>query len=149
MSLVEQINEDVKTAMKNQDKEKLNVIRMVKSALQIAKINSKHELSDEEAIDVIEKQIKMRNDSVEEFTRAGRDDLVKQYTDEITILKAYMPKQLTEEEVMAIIDEVFKEVNPTSPKQMGLIMKGVTPKVKGKYDMKEISNLIKEKLSNL
>ena len=88
MSLVEQINEDVKTAMKNQDKEKLNVIRMVKSALQIAKINSKHELSDEEAIDVIEKQIKMRNDSVEEFTRAGRDDLVKQYTDEITILKA-------------------------------------------------------------
>lgn len=149
MSLVEQINEDVKTAMKNQDKEKLNVIRMVKSALQMAKINLKHDLSDEEAIDVIEKQIKMRNDSVEEFLKAGRDDLVKQYSDEISILKTYMPEQLSKEEVLSIIDEVFNEIKPTSPKQMGLIMKGVTPKVKGRYDMKEISSIIKEKLNNL
>ena len=149
MSLVEQINEDVKTAMKNQDKEKLNVIRMVKSALQMAKINLKHDLSDEEAIDVIEKQIKMRNDSVEEFLNAGRDDLVKQYSDEISILKTYMPEQLSKEEVLSIIDEVFNEIKPTSPKQMGLIMKGVTPKVKGRYDMKEISSIIKEKLNNL
>ena len=149
MSLVEQINEDVKTAMKNQDKEKLNVIRMVKSALQMAKINLKHDLSDEEAIDVIEKQIKMRNDSVEEFSRAGREDLVAQYTSEIDILKTYMPEQLSKEDVEKIINNAFDEVNPTSPKQMGLIMKNVTPKVKGRYDMKEISNIIKEKLSNL
>ena len=135
--------------MKNQDKEKLNVIRMVKSALQMAKINLKHDLSDEEAIDVIEKQIKMRNDSVEEFLKAGRDDLVKQYSDEISILKTYMPEQLSKEEVLSIIDEVFNEIKPTSPKQMGLIMKGVTPKVKGRYDMKEISSIIKEKLNNL
>ena len=149
MSLVEQINEDVKTAMKNQDKEKLNVIRMVKSALQMAKINLKHDLSDEEAIDVIEKQIKMRNDSVEEFSRAGREDLVAQYTSEIDILKTYMPEQLSKEDVERIINDAFNEVKPTSQKQMGLIMKTVTPKVKGRYDMKEISNIIKEKLSNL
>ena len=149
MSLVEQINEDVKTAMKNQDKEKLNVIRMVKSALQMAKINLKHDLSDEEAIDVIEKQIKMRNDSIEEFKKAARDDLIKQYTDEINILKVYMPEQLSYEEVVSIIEDAFNEIKPTSPKQMGLIMKNITPKVKGKYDMKEISNIIKEKLSSL
>ena len=149
MSLVEQINEDVKTAMKNQDKEKLNVIRMVKSALQMAKINLKHDLSDEEAIDVIEKQIKMRNDSIEEFKKAARDDLIKQYTDEINILKVYMPEQLSYEEVVSIIEDAFNEIKPTSSKQMGLIMKNITPKVKGKYDMKEISNIIKDKLSNL
>ena len=149
MSLVEQINEDVKTAMKEQDKEKLSVIRMVKSALQMAKINLKHDLSDEEAIDVIDKQIKMRNDSVEEFKKAGRDDLVKQYTDEISILKTYMPEQLSLEEVNKIIDEAFSEVNPTSQKEMGLVMKNVTPKVKGRYDMKEVSSIIRERLSNL
>ena len=149
MSLTEQINEDVKAAMKNQDKEKLNVIRMVKSALQMAKINLKHDLSDEEAIDVIQKQIKMRDDSVEEFSRAGREDLVSQYKSEIEILKTYMPEQLSKEEVEKIINDAFNEVNPTSQKQMGLIMKTVTPKVKGRYDMKEISNIIKEKLSNL
>ena len=149
MSLVEQINEDVKTAMKNQDKDKLNVIRMVKSALQMAKINLKHDLSDEEAVDVIEKQIKMRNDSIEEFKKANREDLVKQYQAEIDVLKVYMPEQLDINEVMHIIDDVFSKIQPTSPKQMGLIMKEVTPKVKGRFDMKEISSIIKDKLSNL
>ncbi len=148
MSLVEQINEDVKAAMKSQDKDKLNVIRMVKSALQMAKINLKHDLSDEEAIDVIDKQIKMRNDSIAEFEKAGRNDLVEQYKSEVEILKTYMPEQLTKEEVTKIIDEAFKEINPTSPKEMGLVMKNVTPKVKGRYDMKEISSMIKERLNN-
>lgn len=149
MSLVEQINEDVKTAMKIQDKEKLNVIRMVKSALQLAKINLKHDLSDEEAVDVIDKQIKMRNDSIEEFKKANRDDLVEQYQSEVEILKSYMPEQLSKDEVIKIIDDAFSSINPTSPKQMGLIMKDITPKVKGRYDMKEISSIIKEKLNNL
>ncbi len=147
MSLVEQINEDVKTAMKEQNKEKLNVIRMVKSALQMAKINLKHDLSDEEAIEVIEKQIKMRKDSIEEFINAKRDDLVNQYESEIKILKTYMPEPLSKDEIMKIIEDAFNEIKPTSPKQMGLIMKTVTPKVKGRYDMKEISSIIKEKIN--
>lgn len=149
MSLVEQINEDVKTAMKEQDKEKLSVIRMVKSALQMAKINLKHDLSDEEAIDVIDKQIKMRNDSITEFEKAGREDLAKQYKKEIDVLKTYMPEELSLDDVTKIIDEAFKEINPTSQKEMGLIMKTVSPKVKGRYNMKEISDIIKNKLSNL
>ncbi len=149
MSLVEKINEDVKQAMKSQDKEKLNVIRMVKSAIQLSKIELKHELSDEEVIDVIAKQIKMRKDSIEEFSKASREDLVKQYEGEIEILKEYMPEQLSKDEVLQIIDEAFLNLQPTSPKQMGLIMKEVTPKVTGKFDMGEVSKIIKDRLNTL
>lgn len=149
MSLVEKINNDMKLAMKSQDKEKLNVIRMVKSAVQLAKIELKHDLSDEEVVDVVAKQIKMRKDSMEEFTKAKRMDLVEQYQHEVEILNEYMPEQLSQEEVIKIIDKVFEEIQPTSPKQMGLIMKEVSPKVRGKFDMGEVSKIIKEKLSNL
>lgn len=149
MNLVEKINDDVKQAMKSQDKEKLSVVRMVKSAVQLAKIELKHDLSDEEVIDVVAKQIKMRKDSIEEFTKAERNDLVEQYQREVEILNEYMPEQLSSEEVTKIIEEVFDKIKPTSPKQMGLIMKEITPKVKGKFDMGEISKIIKEKLNNL
>ena len=149
MTLVERINEDMKLAMKAQDKETLNVVRMIKSAIQMAKIELKHELTDEEVVDVVSKQIKMRKDSIVEFSKASRDDLVEQYNKEITILNKYMPEQLSYDEVVKIIEDAFTLINPTSQKQMGLIMKEVNPKVKGKYDMGEVSKLIKDKLSNL
>lgn len=149
MLLIEKINEDMKTAMKAQDKETLNVIRMVKSAVQLSKIELKHELSDEEVVDVISKQIKMRKDSITEFEKASRDDLANQYNREIDILNKYMPEQLSVDEVNKIIDEAFALINPTSPKQMGLIMKEVNPKVRGKFDMGEVSKLIKDKLNNI
>lgn len=149
MSLINQINEDMKLAMKSQDKEKLSVVRMLKSAIQMASIELKHDLSDEEVIDVVAKQIKMRKDSIAEFEKASREDLVAQYKSEVEILNSYMPEQLSLEEVTKIIDEVFANVNPTSPKQMGLIMKEVNPKVRGKFDMGEVSKIIKDKLSNL
>lgn len=148
MSLAERITEDVKIAMKNQDKEKLNVIRMVKSAIQLAKIEAKHDLSDEEVIDVISKQIKMRKDSIVEFEKASRTDLAENYRKEIEILKEYMPEQLSIEKVKEIIDNAFVKIKPTSPKQMGMIMKEVTPQIKGKFDMGEVSKIIKEKLSS-
>ena len=147
MTLAERINDDVKTAMKSQDKEKLNVIRMVKSAIQLAKIEAKHDLSDEEVIDVISKQIKMRKDSIVEFEKASRTDLAEAYKREIDILSEYMPEPLSKEEVEKIIEEVFVKINPTSPKQMGLIMKEVSPLVKGKFDMGEVSKMIREKLN--
>lgn len=149
MTLVERINEDMKLAMKSQDKETLKVVRMIKSAVQLAKIELKHELSDEEVVDVVAKQIKMRKDSIVEFTKASRTDLAEEYGREIDILNKYMPEQLTKEEVEKIIDEAFNLINPTSQKQMGLIMKEVNPKVRGKYDMGEVSKLIKDKLSTL
>lgn len=149
MTLVEIINEDMKLAMKSQDKDTLKVVRMIKSAVQLAKIELKHDLSDEEVVDVVAKQIKMRKDSIVEFAKASRNDLVEEYSREIDILNKYMPEQLTKEEVEKIIDEAFSLVNPTNQKQMGLIMKEVNPKVRGKYDMGEVSKLIKDKLSNL
>lgn len=149
MNLVDKINEDMKNAMKAKDKETLAVIRMVKSAVQLATIESKHDLTDEEVIDVVSKQIKMRKDSIAEFEKANRTDLADQYNKEITILNKYMPEQLSKEEVEKIIDEAFNLINPTSPKQMGLIMKEVNPKLKGKFDMGEVSKMIKDKLSSL
>lgn len=149
MTLVERINEDMKAAMKSQDKETLSVVRMIKSAIQLSKIELKHELSDEEVVDVVAKQIKMRKDSIAEFSKASRDDLVEQYNREIDILNKYMPEQLSLDEVNKIIDEAFNLVNPTSQKQMGLIMKEVNPKVRGKFDMGEVSKIIRDKLSNL
>ena len=149
MSLVTKINDDMKLAMKSQDKEKLSVIRMLKSAIQLVSIEKKHDLSDEEVIEVLSKQIKMRKDSVLEFSKANREDLANQYNKEIDIIMAYMPEQLDINDVVNIIDEAINKVNPTSAKQMGLIMKEVTPQVKGKFDMGEVSKIIKEKLSNL
>lgn len=149
MTLIDRLNDDMKAAMRAQEKETLNVIRMVKSAVQLAKIELKHDLTDEEVIDVVSKQIKMRKDSIAEFSKANRDDLVAQYNKEIDILNEYMPEQLSLEEVEKIIDEAFSVVNPTSQKQMGLIMKEVNPKVRGKFDMGEVSKIIKDKLINL
>ena len=107
MTLTERINNDLKEAMKSKDSFRLGVIRMVKGAMQLAKPNPREELTDDDVIAVISKQIKMRNDSINEFTKAGREDLVEQNKKEIEVLKAYMPEQLTEEELIEIIDKVF------------------------------------------
>ena len=141
-----QILEDLKTAMKNQDKERLSVIRMVKGAIQMSELNKKHELTDEEVIDVITKEIKSRKDSINEFKKGGREDLITKTQSEIDILSAYLPKQLTVDELNEIIDNVFALVNPTSAKDMGKVMKTLTPKVKGKADMGLVSKIVKEKI---
>lgn len=145
----EQILNDLKNAMKNQDKEALVVIRGIKGAMQLEEINKKHELTDEEVVDVVAKQIKMRKESIIEFEKGNRDDLKDQALKEIAILNQYMPEQLSKEEVLNIIDEAFVTIAPTSQADMGKIMREVTPKLKGKADMKEVSTLIKEKLANL
>ena len=146
MTLSERINNDLKEAMKSKDSFRLSVIRMVKGAMQLAKPNPREELTDDDVITVISKQIKMRNDSIKEFEAAGRSDLVEQNKKEIEILNPYMPKQLSEEELTEIIDKVFEEVKPTSQKDMGLIMKNISPLVKGKADMSLVNKLVKERL---
>ena len=146
MPLSEKINNDLKEAMKNKDSFRLGVIRMIKGAMQLAKPNPREELTDEDVIMVISKQIKMRKDSIKEFATAGRSDLVEQNEKEIEILNTYMPKQLTEEELNEIIDKAFEEVKPSSPKDMGLLMKTISPLVKGKADMSLVNKLVKERL---
>jgi len=145
----ERILNDLKEAMKNQDKELLSVIRMVKGAISLDEIDKKRELNDDEIIDVISKQIKTRKESIVEFEKGNRTDLIEKTQSEIEILNKYMPEQLSEEEIMEEINKVFEEINPTGMSDMGKIMGKVTPIFRGKADMSFVSKVIKEKLSNI
>ncbi len=144
--MVEKLKQDMVEAMKNKEKDRLTVIRMVKAAMDQEHIDRKKEINDELLIDVVNKQIKMRKDSIAEFEKGGRSDLVEKTQSEIDMLMAYLPEQLSSEEVVKIIDEIFAEVKPEGQKDMGKVMKEATAKLKGKADMKEVSNIIKEKL---
>lgn len=145
----ERILNDLKEAMKNQDKKTLAVIRMVKGAMQMEELNKKAELTDDEVISLIAKQIKTRKESIVEFEKGNRQDLIDATNEEIEILNKYMPEQLSDEEINKIIDEIFEEVKPTSIRDMGKIMGTANSKLKGRADMGVVSSIIKEKLNNL
>ena len=142
----EKLLNDLIQAMKKQDKETLSVLRMVKGAIQLEEINNKHELTDDEFIGVVSKQIKTRKESITEFEKANRTDLIEQNKREIEILNKYMPEQLSEEEVLKVINEAFDTIKPESSKDMGKIMGHVTPILKGKADMSFVSKTIKDRL---
>lgn len=144
--MIEKLEKDTIEAMKNKDKDKLTVLRMVKAALKQEQIDHKKEINDDLLIDVVNKQIKMRKDSITEFEKGGRQDLVDKTQQEIDTLMVYLPEQLSHEEVEKIIDEIFAEVQPTGPKDMGKVMGPAQAKLKGKADMKEVSTIIREKL---
>ena len=145
--MFERIKSDMIKAMKEQDKFRLSVIRMIKASIDKERIDKKIEITDEVVIDVLAKELKTREESRLEFSRAGRTDLVEGLDKEIAIIKEYLPEPLTEEEIDKIIDEAFKETEASSIKDMGKVMKVVTPLVKGRCDMKEVSSKIKAKLS--
>lgn len=144
----ERILNDIMTAMKNKDKDRLSVLRMVKGAIQLEEINKKKELNDDEIINVLSKQIKTRKESILEFQKGQRQDLIEQTEKEIKLLNEYMPEPLSDEEVEEIIDEAISEVNPQSPSDMGKVMKLLTPKLTGKTDMSNVSRLVKERISS-
>ena len=144
--MVEKLDKDMIEAMKSKDKDRLVVIRMVKAALKQEQIDHKKEINDDLLIDFINKQIKMRKDSIIEFEKGNRTDLVEKTQKEINVLMAYLPEQLSTEEVEKIINEIFEEVKPESQKDMGKVMKEAQAKLKGKADMKEVSTIIREKL---
>ncbi len=144
------IDDDLKNAMKEKDTFKLSVLRMLKSALQLEKIAKKHELDDNEIITVIKKQVKLRKDSILEYKKYNKEESVKDLEKEIEILSVYLPEEMSIEEINALIDEVFKDTNPSSIKDMGNVMKLVNEKIAGKNaDMSLISKTVKEKLSAL
>ncbi len=141
----EQIATDFKEAMKNGDKFTLSVLRMLKSALQMEQINKKHELNDEEIIAVIKKQVKVRKDSISEYQKYSKDDLVASLEQEIKVLDKYLPEEMTEEEIDKVISEVFEELNPTSMKDMGGIMKELNTRITN-ADMSLVSKKVRERL---
>ena len=144
--MVEQLEKDMIEAMKAKEKDRLTVIRMVKAALKQEQIDHKKEVNDDLLIDVVNKQIKMRKDSITEFEKGGRQDLIDATQAEIDILMKYLPEQLSSEKVEKIINEIFDEVKPEGQKDMGKVMKEAQAKLKGKADMKEVSSIIREKL---
>ena len=147
MNLVEQLDKDMIEAMKNHEKERLTVIREIKAGMKQANIDQKKEISDELLIEVVSRGIKTRKESIKEFEKGNRNDLVEKTQNEIEVLSKYLPKQLSEEEILALIEKVFAEVNPTGIKDMGKVMGTITPFVKGKADMVVVSNLIRERLN--
>ena len=145
----ERIMIDLKNAMKNQNKDLLNVVRMVKGAIQLEEISKKRELTDEEVVVVISKQIKTRKETITDLEKSGRTDLIKQTEKEISILEKYMPAMMSEDEINKVIDEVFNEVNPTSVADTGKIMSKISPLLKGKADMSLVNKLVKDRLNSL
>ena len=141
------ILKDLISAMKSQDKDKLSVLRMVKGSMQLEEIKVGHQLDDSDMGVLIAKEIKSRIESIEEFKKGARQDLIDKTQKEIDILNTYMPKQLSEEEVSSEINKVFEELKPASIKDMGKVMAALTPTLKGKTDMGHVSTLIREKLS--
>jgi uncharacterized protein YqeY len=147
--MYDKIKSDIVSAMKEKDTLKLQTLRGVKGEIDLAHIDKKVEINDELVTDVLSHQIKTRKESIAEFEKGNREDLVNKTNDEINLLLSYLPEQLTEEELVKLIDEVIAKVNPTSQKEMGLVMKEINPLVKGKADMKVVSTMIKDKLANL
>lgn len=147
MSLLERLNADMKQAMKDKDKTKLSVIRMIKSALQNEQIKSGKELTEDEVLSVLNRERKQRKDSLQEFIKAGRDDLVAAVEAELEVLATYMPEQLSEEELRKIVQQVIAETGATSKKEMGKVMSAIMPRVKGKADGALVNKLVQELLS--
>lgn len=147
MSLLEQLNQDMKEALKNKEKVKLSVIRMLKAALKNEEIKLQRTLTEEDVLTVLSREMKQRKESLEEFTKAGREDLVQQLEEEIEILKTYMPEQLSEEELKELISQTIAETGASSMADMGKVMGAIMPKVRGKADGALVNRLVREMLS--
>jgi uncharacterized protein YqeY len=148
LSLLERLNHDMKQAMKNREKEKLSVIRMLKAALQNEAIKlGKSELAEDEELTVLSREVKQRKDSLQEFQNAGREDLVEKIQTELTYVSEYMPKPLTEDELEQIVTETIAEVNASSKADLGKVMSAIMPKVKGKADGSLVNKLVQKHLS--
>lgn len=143
MSLMEKLTADMKEAMKQGEKERLSVIRLVRGAVRQAEIDGKKILSDDEVIGVITKEVKMRRDSIEEFERGKRADLVKKAEEEISLLMPYLPSQLSIDEVKKIVEEAVAEVGATTAKDMGKVMGALIPRVKGRADGKLVNEIVR------
>lgn len=147
MSLSEQIMSDMKEAMKSRDKIKLNTVRMIKSALMNEKIKVGHDLTPDEELTVLNREKKQREESIEDFTKAKREDLAEDTKKELAVVESYMPKQLSKEELEELVTESIKEAGATSKSEFGKVMKVLMPKIKGKADGKVASDAVRNHLN--
>lgn len=144
MSLKEQLFADLKSAMKEKDTIRKDTVQLIRSGILQIEKDKKIDLDDEGIIDVIAKQLKSRRDSLPDYEKSGRTDLIEKLNKEIEILLNYLPEQLSESDIQSIIEETISEIGATSMKDMGKVMAAVTPKVKGRADGKVVSSYVKE-----
>ncbi len=147
MSLEERLMDEMKQAMKSNDKARLSTIRMIRTAVKNKEIDLRNKLDDDEIMRVIQGMVRKCEESVEQFKAGGRMDLVEKETKEIEILRSYLPQALSKEDVIRMIDESIRETEASSLKDLGKVMKSVMPKLTGKADGKLINQLVKERLS--
>ncbi len=149
MALTDTVLSDMTAAMKNQEKFELSVLRMLKSALQMEKISLKHDLSDEEAMVVIKRQVKQRKDSISEYEKYGKTEEVESLNKEIAVLSKYLPEEVSEEKINETLDAIFLELKPESMKDMGRVMKEATARLGAGADGSLVSKLVRERLNKL
>jgi uncharacterized protein YqeY len=147
MGLEERLVEEMKSAMKSNEKVRLSTIRMIRSSIKNKEIELRKPLDDEAIQKVIQGMVRKGEESLEQFKLGGRMDLVEKESKEIEILKSYLPQSLTQEEMIKIVDQTIQEAQATSLKDLGKVMKSVMPKLEGKADGKLINQLVKERLS--
>ncbi|GAB6933154.1 GatB/YqeY domain-containing protein [Calditerricola satsumensis] len=148
MSLIERLTEDMKQAMKAKDAVRLSVIRMARSAIKNEEIEKGRPLTDDDVIAVLHRELKQRRDSLHEFEKAGRQDLVDKVKAEIEVLTQYLPEQLSDEELLELIRNAVQEVGATSKKDLGKVMRVLMPKVKGRADGKRVNALVQQVLGD-
>lgn len=146
MSLKERFSSELKDSLKSGDRLKLSTIRLIMASLKNREIEKRGSLSEEEIIDLLVSLSKQRKESIEEFKKGGRQDLVDKETEELKIIESYMPQQLTPEEIKKIIGETITETGASGPKDIGKVMKVLMPKVKGRADGKLVNEMVKELL---
>ena len=147
MGLEERLVDEMKQAMRSNDKIRLSTIRMIRAAVKNKEIDLRKTLDDEEILRVIQGLLRKGEESVEQFRIGGRMDLVEKETQEIGIMKSFLPASLSEEEILKLVDETIQETQASSLKDLGKVMKSVMPKVAGKADGKRVNELVKERLS--
>ena len=150
MSLKEKLTADMKEAMKAREegRQRLGVIRLVRGAIRQQEIDGHQELDDDAVLAIISKEVKQRRDSIEEFQKGGREDLVRQNEEEIAILMAYLPQQMTEDEVRRTVGEAVAATGASMPKDIGKVMKELMPKVKGRADGKLVNQIVRVRLDD-
>ena len=149
MALKEKITMDMQDAMRSKDSEKLNAIRLLQSSIKQKEVDDRVEIDDTMILNIIEKMLKQRRDSIEAFKKANRNDLVAKEEFEVKLLQTYMPEPLSSEDVEKEIDSAIKAADAKSMKDMGTVMSAVKLKVSGRANMAEVSQKIKEKLTNI
>lgn len=146
--LKDEIYEDLKKAMKAREEVRVRTLRMAVAAIK-NKLVDKKDLDDEDVIEILTKEAKLRKDSIEEYTKANREDLAQSEREELEIIKEYLPEKMGEDELRTIILDAIEEQNVNSPTGLGLIMKTVMPKVKGRADGKRVNKMVRDILSDL